>query len=80
MKVTATAIKKDQLSKRAENDFQFHPADAERGRMHDLVRRHCGQLAQDLIEIVPEGRELSLALTNLEQTMMWANAGIARLV
>ena len=27
---------------------------------------------------VPQGRERALALTKLEETIMWANAGIAR--
>lgn len=27
---------------------------------------------------VPEGREKALAITNLEQSIMWANAGIVR--
>lgn len=28
--------------------------------------------------IVPEGREKSLAITNIEQAKMWASAGVAR--
>jgi hypothetical protein len=31
-----------------------------------------------LVERCPEGRELSLALSNLEEVMFWANAAIAR--
>lgn len=31
-----------------------------------------------LVTNCPESRELSLAMTNLEQTIMWANASIAR--
>jgi hypothetical protein len=31
-----------------------------------------------LLSLVPAGRELSLALTKLEEAMMWANDGIAR--
>jgi hypothetical protein len=30
------------------------------------------------VEHTPESREQSLALTNLEQAVMWANAAIAR--
>jgi len=29
-------------------------------------------------EIVPSGREKSLAITNVEQAKMWASAGVAR--
>lgn len=62
-----------------DNRFRFHPADtAEKQERHETVRRACRELARELDELVPDGRELSLAITNLEQTMMWANAGIAR--
>lgn len=66
------------LPERIANDFSFHPASPVTGPEHDAVRRICRDAALALLLHVPEGRELSLALTNLEQTMMWANAGIAR--
>ena len=31
-----------------------------------------------IVELTPAGREQALALTNLEQAVMWANAAIAR--
>lgn len=34
--------------------------------------------AHALFTLVPEGREKSLMMTNLEQASMWAKAGIAR--
>lgn len=58
--------------------FTFHPADADTGIMHDGVRESIHGCAQDLCELVPPGRELSLVLTHLEQAMMWGNAGVAR--
>lgn len=66
------------LAVRIANDFSFHPATDKTGPEHDHVRRICREAALALLLHVPEGRELSLALTNLEQTMMWCNAGIAR--
>jgi hypothetical protein len=60
------------------NDFEFHPASPEKGERHQHIRDLCKQLAIELAGAVPAGRELSLALTSLEETMMWANAGIAR--
>lgn len=63
---------KEELKKRVENDFKFHP-------VYDAtVRLACKAAADSFIEMVPEGRELSLALTKLEEAMMWANEGIAR--
>ena len=61
------------------NRFSFHPADSEvKRRAHEHVRSRCLYLAQILNEDLPEGREKSLAITNLEQVMFWANAAIAR--
>lgn len=59
--------------------FAFHPATTDEKRNeHTSVRTHCLELAQFINEKVPEGREKSLAITKLEEVMMWANAGIAR--
>lgn len=66
------------LRERIANDFSFHPATDETGPKHGDVRTFCRELANHLIDLVPPSRELSLALTSLEETMMWANAGIAR--
>ena len=35
-------------------------------------------LATKIVDNCPDGRELSLALTNLEQALFWANASVAR--
>lgn len=59
------------------NRFKFHPATPETGPKHDLVREKCLELAEFLIKNTPESREQSLALTSLQETMMWANAAIA---
>lgn len=59
--------------------FDFHPATtAEKRGEHGSVREACKTLALFLDEHLPEGREKALAITNLEQAMFWANAGIAR--
>src|SRR5207249_2995966 len=42
------------------------------------IRNHAKNLAFLINSYVPEGREKSLALTNLEQVSMWSNAGIVR--
>jgi hypothetical protein len=62
-----------------ENRFAYHtPKDEKTGLTHGDVRAKCLNLAVQLNELVPEGREKSLAITHLEEVMMWANAGIAR--
>lgn len=42
------------------------------------IRNSYLEHAKIINEIVPPGREQSLALTKLEEVMFWANAGIAR--
>lgn len=62
-----------------ENRFAFHAATTEEKRdAHTSVRQQCRQLADFLNEKLPEGRKKSLAITHLEEVMMWGNAALAR--
>lgn len=62
-----------------ERRFSFHPADTpERREAHERVRDLCKAVARQLDAQLPGGREKSLAITHLEETMFWANAAIAR--
>lgn len=61
-----------------ENAFTYHPPRPGDEELYQAIREKGKELAV-LIEIyVPDSREKSLARTNLEQAVMWANAGIAR--
>lgn len=61
------------------NRFDFHPAvTTEKQNAHSSVRQACRRLADFINENCPEGREKSLAVTHLEESMFWANAAIAR--
>ena len=51
--------------------------DGQKQRMAE-IRRLCQNLGADILGLVPESREQSLAMTKLEEAMFWANAGIAR--
>lgn len=63
-----------------QNRFQYHPANTtERQDAHEGIRNACLHLAFQLNVAMPDGREKSLAITNLEQVMFWANAGVARM-
>jgi hypothetical protein len=57
--------------------FTYHAPTPTRVVLHEDVRRDCRELAHVLNETLPEGREKSLALTHLQEVMMWANAAIA---
>lgn len=62
-----------------EHRFNFHPATTEEKRnAHSSMREACKQTALRINDALPDGREKSLAITHLEDAMMWANAGLAR--
>ena len=58
--------------------FAFHPAGREKGTRHQQVRDACKEMAHELNTQLTDGREKSLAITHLEEVMMWSNAAIAR--
>lgn len=60
------------------NRFNFHLATSTQAVAHEQIQVKCRWLAVYLNDTLPEGREKSLAITSLEETMMWANASIAR--
>lgn len=73
-----TEVERRELTRRITSDFKFHPATETTGPFYTEVRQACELLAHRLHSLIPESRELSLALTKLEEAMFWANAGIAR--
>lgn len=60
-----------------EERFTFHPATPETGPAHDAVRSRCRELASWFDEVLPDSREKSLALTAVQEAMMWANGAVA---
>ena len=72
----------DELKRRNAWNFMHHPPDQgeadDRHQLHNAVREILRVAADELVDYCSEGRELSLALTKLEEAMMWANAAIAR--
>jgi hypothetical protein len=67
------------LHDRIANDFTNHPPqDNIVADLLDAATEHFLWLAHWIVAAVPEGREQSLALTQLEQCSMWVKAGIAR--
>lgn len=67
-------MEKNELEKR----FSYHNADPEQIAKLEDIRKNMKWLAELLTTHCPESRELSLALTNLEQAQFWANASIVR--
>lgn len=58
--------------------FTYHRPHTDQPERYERLRNACGDLAAMMIANAPQSRELSLALTNLEQASMWVNAAIAR--
>jgi hypothetical protein len=59
--------------------FDYHRPSAETAAKHESARAAIRAAAEALDELIPaECREKSLALTALEESMMWANAALAR--
>jgi hypothetical protein len=59
--------------------FSYHPPiDEEQRSKYEDIRSFAHELALLIHELVPASREQSLAVTKLEEAVMWANAGIAR--
>ncbi len=66
------------LSQRIDSDFTYHPPKGDQVERYAAIRDAARQFAHLLADLSPASREQSLALTNLEQSVMWANAAIAR--
>lgn len=61
-----------------ENRFTYHAPKGDQTARYSGIRKQALGLAYFIDVEVPDSREKSLAFTNLEQAVMWANAGIAR--
>jgi hypothetical protein len=73
-------VPKNEVSDMIENNFTYHApvADLDQAKKYEELRDAAKDLAYKFINNAPASRELSLALTNLEQAVFWVNAAIAR--
>lgn len=60
------------------HNFKYHQPKPGQAEQYQNLRDTARELAHMINTLVPDGREQALALTNLEQSIFWANAGIAR--
>lgn len=61
-----------------DNRFTYHPPVPEFIDRFVQLRSEARELAITIVELTPASREQSLALTHLEEAVMWANAALAR--
>lgn len=60
------------------NRFTYHPPKGSQAERYEHIRAWALEFAQRINANCPDSREKSLAITHLENVVMWANASIAR--
>ncbi len=61
-----------------ENRFTYHPPTEDQEERYKKIRGIGLGFASCVLIMAPQSREKSLALTKIEEAVMWANAAIAR--
>ena len=60
-----------------DNVFTYHAPKGDQQERYVALRVKARELAQLVMDRTPTSREQSLALTSIQQAVMWANAAIA---
>jgi len=66
------------IDKEIEKRFTYHPPKEGQPKKYEKLRESGKELAYLITNLCPDSREKSLAMTKLEEAVMWANAAIAR--
>jgi hypothetical protein len=66
------------MYKQIENAFTYHSPQPHQVPKYTEIRDTAKDFAHMLNDLCPESRELCVAITKLEECVMWANASIAR--
>ena len=61
-----------------ENNFVYHAPKQGQPEIYQKLREAAKAYATLICEVCPASRERSIALTELETSVFWANASIAR--
>lgn len=69
---------KPYVNEQFENNFKYHAPKEGQTDKYQLLREKGKQLAYLINGNCPPSIETSLALTKVEEAIMWANASIAR--
>lgn len=62
---------------RVEKSFTYQAPKGDQPQRYEWLRSEAKDLAIQIMDFCPESRERSLAITHLEQAVMWANKAIA---
>ncbi|UFT98089.1 hypothetical protein KO561_12840 [Radiobacillus kanasensis] len=66
------------MNQQIENNFKYHAPKEGQIVLYNEIREQSKELATYIDIHCPDSREKSLAITKLEEAVMWANASIAR--
>ena len=66
------------MDKQIENNFTYHAPKEGQPEKYETLRAQAKSLALAINLLCPDSREKSLAITKLEESVMWANASVAR--
>lgn len=67
-----------EINPQLENNFTYHAPKEGQPEKYTAIREKAKELAYLIDELCPKSRESSVAITNLETAVFWANAAIAR--
>lgn len=66
------------MNPQIENNFSYHAPQPGQAEIYQQIREKAKELAYLIDDLALNSREKSLAMTNLEQAVFWANAAVAR--
>lgn len=66
------------MNQKIESAFTYHAPEPGQLEQYTAIREKAKELAYLIDRTCPDSREKSLAMTKLEESVMWANASIAR--
>jgi hypothetical protein len=66
------------MSNSSEDVFKYTPATASQHTKYEAIRAIAADMHRVIIAEAPDSREKSLAITKLEEAVMWANKAVSR--
>ena len=60
------------------NRFTYHAPVGDQAKEYNTIRGNAKTMAEIVNGLCPDNREKSIAITKIEEAVMWANASIAR--
>ena len=77
MRFEKNEMLEDRFNEMLEDRFDYHKVDNAQLLGMQGMRDKCKELAYILCNLVPPGRDQSIALTKLQEVMFWSNCGIS---